>query len=66
MARMQRGKGMNRIRMQHREHAFSGKGETCDDCGLGKRNSVHGNMNEIAGRIAEREDREFQERRQNA
>ena len=48
---------MSMERAKHNPHPYEGDGGPCQKCGLSKGYSVHGNMDEIAERIAEREAR---------
>lgn len=47
---------MSMDRAKHNPHAYEGDGGPCQKCGLSKGFSVHGDMDKIAQKIADRED----------
>lgn len=65
MARIKRGGRTERTKWQHTLHDYDGTssvGATCDKCGFRQGNSIHGDPEKIAQRIADREEREYDEK----
>lgn len=63
MARIRRGGRTDRVKWQHTPHGYEGNGPVCEKCQMRSGNSIHGDMDKIAEKIAAREEREADERR---